>query len=218
MKDNNIKGSYTIVEEIANSITHGLGIVFSIVIITILLFFSILKGNADAILGFSIYGGSCLILYTASTLYHSIPYPKVKKVLRVFDHSSIFIFIAGTYTPIALITMEGFWKWCIFFSVWGIAVFGIIFKLCTLNDLDKYKKQSLALYIAMGWIAVIAFKPIMNSIPQGFMKWLVAGGVTYTLGTIFYSIKKLPFSHAIWHVFVLGGSVLHFIGIIIYLR
>lgn len=218
MKNSPIKKTYSVVEEVANSITHGIGIVFSIVIITILLFISILKGNKDAIIGFSIYGGSCLILYTASTLYHSIPFPKVKKILRVFDHSSIFIFIAGTYTPIALITMDGFWKWAIFSSVWAIAIFGIIFKLCTLNCLDKYKKQSLALYIAMGWIAIIAFKPIMSSIPVGFMKWLIAGGITYTVGTIFYSIKKLPFSHAIWHMFVLGGSVLHFVGIIIYLR
>lgn len=208
---------YSIGEEIANSITHGLGVLFSLVTLTILLVYAIWKGNHLAIVGFSVYGLCSLAMYTFSTLYHSFQNEKIKRIFRVFDHSSIFLFIAGTYTPVVLMTMTGAWRIGILTAVWSIAAFGILFKIVSFNSFDKYKGISLTLYILMGWLVVIAIKPMLATVPFGFLKWLLAGGLVYTAGTIFYAIKKIPFNHAIWHLFVLGGSVLHFIGIFIYL-
>lgn len=208
---------YSIGEEIANSITHGLGVIFSIVALTILLVYSIWKKNVPAIVGFSIYGVSSICLYTFSTLYHSFRKEKIKKIFRIFDHSSIFLYIAGCYTPIALLVMDGAWRIGILISIWAIAIFGIVFKAINHNKFDKYKAFSTSLYILMGWIVVIAIKPMMANAPKGFLLWLLAGGIVYTLGTIFYSFKKIPYNHAIWHGFVLAGSVLQFCGILIYL-
>ncbi|SET11560.1 hemolysin III [Natronincola peptidivorans] len=208
---------YSFGEELANCITHGVGIVFSIVILTILLVYAIWQRSAIAIVGFSIYGFCSIVLYSSSTLYHSFQKEKIKKIFRAFDHSSIFLFIAGTYTPVALMAMEGYWRIGILATVWGIAIIGILFKIFTFNSFDKYKAISLLLYIAMGWIVVVAIKPMLQSMPSGFFIWLLAGGLAYTIGTIFYAIKKIPYNHAIWHLFVLGGSVLHFLGIFRYL-
>lgn len=209
---------YTLKEEIANSITHGIGILFSVVTLTILLVYSIWEKSAISIISFSIYGFGSISLYVASTLYHSIPNEKVKKILRVFDHSSIFLFIAGTYTPVTLLSMTGYWRIGLLVAIWTIAILGIIFKIVTYGKFDKYKIVSLILYILMGWIVIIAIKPMMEMIPSGFLWWLLAGGVAYTLGTIFYANKKIPYNHATWHLFVLAGSVLHFLGIFLYLK
>ncbi|SKC90020.1 PAQR family membrane homeostasis protein TrhA [Maledivibacter halophilus] len=209
---------YSLKEEIANSITHGIGIVFSVVALTILLVFAIWKKNPISIVSFSIYGLCSIALYTASTLYHSFRKEKLKRILRIFDHSSIFLFIAGTYTPIALLSMEGYWRIGILVAIWVIAIVGIVFKIISYNKLDKHKLFSLILYLAMGWLVVIAIKPMLEITPINFLIWLVAGGLFYSLGTIFYSNKKIPFNHAIWHIFVLGGSVMHFLGIFFYLR
>lgn len=218
MSDNsNLKGRYSIREEIANSITHGIGVVFSIVALTILLVFSIWNRSYISIIGFSVYGICSLALYTSSTLYHSFQKEKLKKLFRVFDHSSIFLFIAGTYTPVTLIAMRGYWRIGILVAVWGIAIIGVLFKIFTYGRFEKYKFISLSLYILMGWLAVIAIRPMIQMVPMGFLLWLLAGGVVYTLGTIFYAIKKIPYNHAIWHIFVLTGTVLHFLGIFRYL-
>jgi hemolysin III len=136
----------------------------------------------------------------------------------VFDHSSIYLFIAGTYTPVTLLAMRGYWRIGILSAVWAIAVSGILFKIFTYNKFEKYKIVSLALYLAMGWLLVIAINPMLKMVPLGFLMWLLAGGIIYTVGTIFYAIKKIPYNHAIWHLFVLSGSVAHFLGIFIYLR
>ncbi|WP_053955222.1 PAQR family membrane homeostasis protein TrhA [Inediibacterium massiliense] len=208
---------YSLKEEIANSISHGVGIVFSIVVVTILLVYAIWEKNPISITGFSIYGFCSICLYVASTLYHSFQKEKIKKILRIFDHSSIFLFIAGTYTPVVLLTMKGYWRIGILTGVWVIALAGILFKVFTFNKFEKYKIVSLSLYILMGWIVVIAIKPMLEVVPIGFFMWLLAGGLIYTLGTIFYACKKIPYNHAIWHLFVLTGSVLHFVGIFKYL-
>jgi len=208
---------YSLKEEIANSISHGLGVVFSIVALTILLVYSISKSDVTATVAFSIYGASGIFLYLASTLYHSFRIEGVKRILRVFDHSSIYLYIAGCYTPIALLGMEGGWRIGIIVSVWLIAVGGITFKIITYKSMEKYKRYSLGIYLAMGWLAVATIKPLLENLPLSFLMYLLAGGLVYTVGTIFYAFKKIPFNHAIWHLFVLAGTVVHFLGIFKYL-
>ncbi len=217
MDGENEKKQYSIKEELANSITHGLGVVFGIVVLSILLYMSIQKGDIKSIVGFSIYGGSLILMYLASTLYHSVTIDKIKSVLRVFDHCSIFLFIAGTYTPVAILTLSGSMRVITLIVMWTIALGGVIFKIATFNKFDKYKLISLILYIGMGWITVFSLKSIIQETSIRFIMWLAAGGIVYTLGTIFYSNKKIPYNHAIWHLFVLGGTVFHFIGIYKYL-
>lgn len=222
IKDNNLTEilltkRYTLKEEIANSISHGLGVVFSIVALTILLVYSISKSDVTATVAFSIYGASGIFLYLASTLYHSFRIEGVKRILRVFDHSSIYLYIAGCYTPIALLGMEGGWRIGIIVSVWLIAVGGITFKIITYKSMEKYKRYSLGIYLAMGWLAVATIKPLLENLPLSFLMYLLAGGLVYTIGTIFYAFKKIPFNHAIWHLFVLAGTVVHFLGILKYL-
>lgn len=208
---------YSFKEELANSITHGIGILFGVVTLTILLVIVIQQRSAIAITAFSIYGFCSIALYTSSTLYHSFQKDKIKRILRTFDHSSIFLFIAGTYTPVALLALTGYWRIGILVAVWTIAVVGIVFKVLTFNKFDKHKALSLALYILMGWIVIIAIKPMVTLAPKGLLLWLLAGGLVYTAGTIFYAIKKIPYNHAIWHIFVLLGSVFHFVGLFKYL-
>ncbi len=208
---------YTIKEEIANSITHGLGVLFGVAALTILLIFSIKKMEVLSIVSFSIYGLCIILMYLSSTLYHSITNENIKKILRVFDHSSIYLFIAGTYTPIALLAMKGYLRIIILISVWSIAIFGVVFKITTHSKMDKFQRLSLGLYLAMGWIAVFTIKPIITMTSIQFFAWILGGGLLYTLGTIFYSIKKIPYHHAIWHVFVLSASIIHFFGIFLHL-
>lgn len=211
------KKKYTIGEEIANGITHGLGVIFGIVSLIVLLVLSIRSRNTLATVAFSIYGACFILMYLSSTLYHSIINEKAKSILRVFDHSSIFLFIAGTYTPIALLTMAGRLRIGILVATWSIAILGVLFKILTYNKFDKYKVVSLILYIGMGWLAVFTVKPIIEMTSLSFFMWILGGGLLYTLGTIFYSIKRIPYNHAIWHLFVLAASVLHFVGIFKYL-
>lgn len=208
---------YSKTEEIANIITHGIGIVFGIVVLAVLLFFSIRKRDTISIVAFSIYGACLTLMYLSSTLYHSFRNEKTKNILRVFDHSSIYLFIAGTYTPVALLALDGGFRIGIMVGVWSIAVFGVIFKIVTAGKFDRFKALSLITYIAMGWIAVLTIKPIVNMTSISFFMWILGGGIVYSLGTIFYSKKTIPFNHAIWHVFVLGGTVLHFVGILLHL-
>ncbi|WP_310445446.1 hemolysin III family protein [Tissierella sp.] len=221
MKEKNpvqkLSKKYTIKEEIANGVTHGLGVLFGIVSLVVLLILSINKGDNISIVAFSIYGACLIMMYLSSTLYHSITNERAKQVLRVFDHSSIFLFIAGTYTPIALLTMTGALRIGILVAVWSIAIFGVLFKIFTFGKFDRFKVLSLILYIAMGWIAVFTVKPIIRMASLGFFMWILGGGLLYTLGTIFYSNKRIPYNHAIWHLFVLAASVLHFVGIVVYL-
>ncbi len=201
---------YKFSEEIAHSITHGIGIVLAIAALAILTAFAAVFGTARHIVGCSIFGATLIILYTASTLYHAIQNKKVKKVFRVFDHSAIFLLIAGTYTPFTLVTLKGGQGWTLFGIIWGLAVLGVL--LQTLTKM-KFEILSLILYIAMGWIGVVAFKPMFSLLPTSGLIFLVAGGLSYTFGVIFYAWERLPFNHAIWHLFVLGGSVSHFFAV-----
>lgn len=204
---------YSKTEEIANSITHGLGVALGVAALVILLTYSSVNGTTSHIVSSAIYGSSLFILYLASTLYHAIPYPKAKKILQKIDHSSIFLLIAGTYTPFTLISLRGPWGWSIFGIVWGLAIVGIIFELFAKKT---YKKISITLYLGMGWLIIIAIKPILASVETGGLILLLSGGLTYSLGVIFYAWKSCPFNHAIWHLFVLAGSILQFFAVFFY--
>jgi hemolysin III len=165
------------------------------------------------IVGCSIYGATQILLYTASTLYHSIPLPRAKAVLRLCDHAAIFLLIAGTYTPFTLVSLRGPWGWSLFGLVWGLALTGIALQ----SILIRYKALVTAIpYVAMGWVAIVAIKPLLESVALGGLVLLVAGGLAYTLGSVFYVWRRLPYHHAIWHLFVLMGSTLHFFAILFY--
>ena len=213
-ESNKLVNRYTLGEEIFNSVTHGIGALLSIVALVILVAYGSIHGDVWRIISFSIYGATLFVLYTSSTLYHSIFNNKVKQIFRVFDHASIFLLIAGSYTPITLLAMRGAWGWTLFALVWSIAIIGIILKAVSL---EKANRISLVLYIMMGWLLVVAIKPMLAMAPYGLIIWLIIGGLIYTLGTIFYACKRIPFNHGIWHLFVLGGSITHFMGILFYL-
>lgn len=204
---------YSLYEEIANSITHGIGVVFSIAGLGVLTAFASAFGSVWHIVSCSIYSGTMILLYTASTLYHAIPGQKAKAVFRVFDHTSIFLLIAGTYTPITLVCLRGPWGWSIFGTVWGLAVVGILLEIFLPKRL---RWITVGLYVAMGWLIVIAAKPMLATIAPGGLWLLLIGGLCYTLGLPFYTWKSLPFHHAIWHLFVLGGTVFQFFSILLY--
>ena len=167
-----------------------------------------------SIVSYSIYGLSLVVLYVASTLYHSAVTKKMQGILRIVDHATIYLLIAGSYTPITLLALQGIWGWTLFGIVWGLAVLGIILKLI---GLEKTKHLSMTLYFLMGWLVVVAIKPMLESVVPQLLLLMLAGGLFYTLGIIFYAAKRIPFNHGIWHLFVLGGSICHFIGFLLYL-
>ena len=202
--------SYTRGEEIANSITHGLGALLSIAGLVVLVVFASLRGDAWSVVGVSIFGASLIVLYLASTLYHGFPWPRVKAVFRKLDHAAIYFLIAGTYTPFVLVNLRGPWGWTLFGLAWGLAAAGILFEVLTRRP---PKWLSLSFYIGLGWLIAIAAKPLFQSVPSLGLIFLGLGGLAYTLGTIFYAWKKLPYHHAVWHLFVVAGSVMHFFSI-----
>ncbi|PRY87135.1 PAQR family membrane homeostasis protein TrhA [Mongoliibacter ruber] len=202
-------------EEFANSITHGFGILFSIVAISLLVTFSILNGSTIEIVSSSVFGASILFLYTFSTLYHAIQEEKIKSWLRTFDHIGIYLLIAGTYTPFLLLTIGGTLGWIFFGIVWGLALFGLIFKIFFTH---RFKKASLILYLGMGWMAIFLVKPLYSNLDPSILGLIAAGGISYTLGTIFYTRPAMRFAHTIWHLFVLTGTVFHFIAILLILQ
>ncbi len=208
---------YSKFEEIFNSVTHGVGVVFGIVALTKLLLIAITDRNLSEIVGFSIYGVCIILMFLSSTLYHSFTIEKVKQILRVFDHSSIFLFMAGTYTPIVLLTLDGALRISILIGAWAIAIAGVLFKILTYGKYDKFKRASVIIYIVMGWFAIFPIKSIINATSINFFYWILAGGLLYTIGTIFYSNKRIPLNHGIWHLFVLAASITHFFGITIHL-
>lgn len=202
-------------EEITNAITHGIGSCLSVAGLVILIVLSSLYGNAWHIVSFSIFGATLLILYLASTLYHSLTHEKAKLLFRKFDHISIFLLIAGTYTPYCLVALQGWIGWTLLGIVWCCAVIGTIFKSIHIGKLEIL---STVLYVLMGWIALVAIKPLYDSLSaQGFIL-LILGGCFYTLGTIFFMKDKIKYFHAIWHLFVLAGSSFHFFSILGLLR
>jgi len=204
---------YSIKEEIAHAITHGIGIPLSIAALVLLVAFSALYGNVWHVTSTAIYGSTLVLLYTASTLYHSIPHERAKPLLQKFDHAAIFLLIAGTYTPFTLITLQGPWGWTLFGLVWAIAIFGVYIKLAGNQRLQRW---SLPLYLGMGWLVLFAIKPLISNLETGGLALLVAGGLSYTLGALVYAWEKLNWNHAIWHLFVLAGSTLQFFSIFFY--
>ena len=205
--------SYSNKEEIAHTIIHGIGIVLSIAGLTVLVAFSSLYGDIWHIISTSIFGSSLIILYTASTLYHGIPIPKAKAVLKKIDHLAIYLLIAGTYTPFLLVNLHGIVGWSLFVLVWAIAVVGILLEI---NRNNSFKKLSIALYLGLGWLIIAAIKPMLDSVEQGGIILLVIGGLFYSLGVIFYVRKNMLYHHVIWHVFVLAGSISHYFAILFY--
>ncbi|MDV6327743.1 hemolysin III family protein [Idiomarina sp. Sol25] len=202
--------AYTVKEEVAHALTHGVGAVLSIAALIVMLVWTAAYGDAWHVVASSIYGASLILLYTASTLYHAFPWPRMKAVFQQLDHAAIYILIAGTYTPFALINLRGGWGWTLLGVAWGIALLGVILEL---GMKRRIKWLSLSLYLGMGWMALIAIKPMLDNVDSGGLMLLVAGGLAYTLGVIFYVWKSLPYHHAIWHLFVLVGSVFHFFSI-----
>ena len=208
----NYKGKkQTIVEEIANSSTHGLGFGLSVAALTILVVWASQEGDPWKITAFSIYGSSLTILYLISTLYHSLAHSRVKAMFRRLDHAAIYLLIAGTYTPVILISLRTTWVIYLLPVVWIMAIVGVYIKIFYIH---RYEKLTLAYYIIMGWMALIAAKPLFNTIPIESFIWIIFGGATYTIGVIFYTWNRLPFNHTIWHGFVLAGSFSHFMGML----
>ncbi|BBE30197.1 hemolysin D [Tepiditoga spiralis] len=207
------KRDYSIGEEIFNSITHGVGALLSLIALILLLVSSFLKGNTLHAASALVYSLTLFTLYLFSTLYHAIPNKKAKSVFKIFDHSSIFLLIAGTYTPFTLITIGGDLGWRVFAIIWSIAIFGI------LKEIFIKKKMvvlSTLIYLSMGWMVVFVLKPVVSNLPFWGLIWLIIGGLFYTAGTAFYIVKKIPYFHSVWHLFVLAGSVSHFICIYFY--
>ncbi|MBI4996279.1 MAG: hemolysin III family protein [Rhodocyclales bacterium] len=205
---------YSFGEEVANSVTHGVGIVLAIAGLAVLTAFAARNGTAWHVTASAIFGATLILCFTASTLYHSIQNDRIKQVLRVFDHSAVFLLIAGTYTPFMLIGVPGPWGWTILTAVWTLAVTGVVLKFVLRGRLHGL---IVALYLAMGWLVVVATRPLLENIGAGGMTFLAGGGLAYTVGVIFYKWRRLPYSHAIWHGFVLLGGGLHYFGVLFYL-
>ena len=200
-------------EEVANSVTHGLGLVASIVGAVVLISLAAERGEAWHVVSAAVYGPTLVSLYAASTLYHSLKGTKARDVLRLLDHCAIYLLIAGTYTPITLVSLRGGWGWALFGAVWALAAFGIFFKVFAT---ERFGYLSTVAYILMGWICVFALKPMLLLLSPGAIALLFAGGVAYTAGTMFYAWERVPYSHAVWHLFVIAGSVCHYLAIALY--
>lgn len=215
MKGESIKTStqeYSNLEEIWHAITHGFGLLLSVSALTLLCVFAGQSGDGHKIASALVFGIALILMYGASTLYHAILAPNIKAILRQLDHCAIYILIAGTYTPITLLGIKGVWGWALFGTAWGVALFGIILKIFYPR---RFHRLSLVLYTLLGWMVVVAIKPLMESLDVLSLSLLVAGGMVYTVGILFYLWEKLHLNHAIWHFFVLGGSILHFFVVLL---
>jgi hemolysin III len=197
-------------EELANAVTHGLGMVASVTAAAVLIVLAALNGDVWLITGVSVFATSLIALYTASTLYHAVRSEALKARLKVIDHSAIYLLIAGTYTPFMIGALRGGWGWSLFGVVWGLAVVGIALKLVFTG---RYRVLSTGMYVAMGWLVLIGMGPLVRALDPVTLVWLVAGGVAYTAGTPFYHSGRIRYAHAIWHLFVLAGSVCHAVAV-----
>ena len=198
-------------EELFNSITHGIGLALSVAGFAVLLILAITRGSSWQIVSCAVYGTTLVALYAASTLYHGIPAPTLKRLFRILDHSAIYLLIAGTYTPFLLVNLRGPLGWTLLSVVWTLAIAGILFKLWFV---DRLPILSTLVYLSMGWLALIAIKPLIAAVPHSGLAWLLAGGALYSFGVVFYA-KKIPYAHAIWHVFVIAGSICHYVAIVV---
>lgn len=205
--------AWTLGEEVAHSVTHGIGLLAAVVGLVVLVVLTAATHDPWRITACAIYASTLVLLYGASTLYHALSATRARAVFRVLDHSAIFLLIAGTYTPFALVSLRGPWGWTLLAIVWGLAVLGVTAKAVFGM---RWPILSTALYVCMGWVVVIAAKPLVAHVPPAGIAWLAAGGIAYTGGVVFYAWTRLRYSHAIWHVFVLAGSVCHYIAVIRY--
>lgn len=202
------------IEELINSVTHGLGLLLSVTALVLLVVFSSIYGTAWHIVGCSIYGATLVLLYGASTIYHSCKKPRHKQFLKIVDHGCIYFLIAGTYTPFLFVTLKGGWGWSLFGVIWGLAIAGFIFKIFYVH---RFQIVSTLIYILMGWLMLIAFSPLKENLASAGIRWLFLGGIAYTAGTLFFAAsKKIKFSHSVWHLFVLIGSICHFFSVLFY--
>lgn len=201
-------------EEIANSVSHGVTLMAALIAAPVLITTAVQRGGASGIVGASIFAATVILLYLASTLYHALPWNRAKRVFQILDHGAIYLLIAGTYTPFTLGVLRGPWGWTLFGLVWGLAVAGVTLKAVAGV---RYPTLSTALYLAMGWLGVIAAKPLWINLPAGGIFWLLAGGVAYTVGVVFFvADARLRYSHFIWHLFVTAGTACHFIAVLRY--
>jgi hemolysin III len=199
-------------EEIANSVTHGIGTLLAIGGVAVLVTFAALRGSAWHVVACSVFGATLILLYVASTLYHAIPLPRAKRVFQALDHAGILFLIAGTYTPFTLVTLKGPWGWSLFGVVWGLALLGLALQLI----MPRRTVLAVGLYLLMGWAVVIAVRPLLATLPTGGLVLLLAGGLSYTVGVVFYAWRSLRYHHAYWHGFVLLGSAAHFLAVLFY--
>ena len=197
-------------EELWSALTHGLGAVVSLGAGAVLITLAALWGSPWQLAGAIVFGITLLLLYIASTLYHAIPHQVAKARLKVFDHCAIFLLIAGTYTPFTLVGLRQHGGWWLFAAIWTLAIVGVVFKLFFTG---RFKGLSTLIYVAMGWIIVFAIRPLMQQVDAATIAWLFGGGLAYTAGTVFYMSRRIPYAHAIWHLFVLLGSVCHFVAV-----
>ncbi|WP_211103896.1 PAQR family membrane homeostasis protein TrhA [Skermanella pratensis] len=204
---------YTLLEEIANAVTHGIGAVLSVAALVALVALAAVKDDVRVLVSLTIYGSTLVLLYLASTLYHAVRHARAKLVFKTCDHAAIFLLIAGTYTPYCLLVMDGAWGWTLFAVMWSIAAFGVVFKILHTN---RYARLSLMLYLCMGWLGVFAVGPIVANMATEGVLLLALGGLAYTGGVAFFLWESMPFNHAIWHLFVLAGSTCHFLSIYFY--
>ncbi|GAB4332435.1 MAG: hemolysin III family protein [Flammeovirgaceae bacterium] len=204
----------TLGEEIANAITHGIGFLLSIAALVLLLYYGLDHQDYAHSISFTVYGVSMMILYAASTLYHSFQKDSIKNFFQIVDHAAIYVMIAGSYTPFTLLVLKGILGWTLLGIVWGMTLVGIIFKIFFTG---RFKILSTSIYGIMGWLVIFFIKPLLENLPDGAFFWLLLGGISYSIGIIFYLWEKLPYSHTIWHLFILGGSICHFFCIFLYL-
>lgn len=207
-----MKRDQTLGEEIANSISHGVGFLAAVAVTPVLIV-KALPAGAASIVGASIFGATMMVLYLASTLYHAFPQSRTKRVFKIFDHGAIFLLIAGTYTPFTLGVLQGTWGWTLFGIVWSLAILGVVLKSTAGAGSGKL---STALYLAMGWLAVLAVKPLWLNMPAWGLIWLLAGGVMYSAGVLFFMADKIRYTHFVWHLFVLAGTACHVIAVLGY--
>ena len=198
-------------EELANAVTHGIGLVLSVTGLVILVVLAAMRGSAWRIVGCAVYGATLVCLYAASTLYHGISCSRWKRALKIFDHSAIYLLIAGTYTPFLLVNLRGAWGWSLFGVIWGLALAGIVFKFWFV---DHFQILSTTVYLLMGWLAVVAVRPLLQLLPFSGLVWLAAGGLLYTAGVVFFACRRIPYHHVVWHVFVLAGSTCHYFAVL----
>lgn len=205
-------GVQTIGEEIANSVTHGVAAAMSVAALVILVVFSAMRGSARHVVSCAVFGVTLILLYLASTLYHALPPGRAKQVFRILDHASIYLLIAGTYTPFMLVTLRGAWGWSLFGVVWTLAVAGVVFQSLLIGRMPAL---STTVYVLMGWVVVLAGRPLLHALPWGGLLWLLAGGISYTAGVYFFTSKS-KFAHMVWHLFVVAGSLCHFFAVFFY--